>query len=579
MSESAAAYPRIRGAFHQFLVLTRHFYLRLFHNDLVAFGDQMREKVIAVLAFLAILCGHISNVLMFRYALQEDRGTSWVEKCFVITFFMLLMGLVSVFEWDVIFPDHRDFQNLNPLPITTRTLFLSKFASLLMFVSFFALALNAVSVFVFAFHLVKWQSRSLLFGLRFMGVHVLATFTAVFFCFFFNVFLIGLLVNLLGSRLFARLSVWIRTLFLVTYVFFLAMYLSGNVFMTPSFDSFLGLKARHDLFLYLFPPMWFTGLYEYLVGNQDPYFLPHVYLAVLSLLGALGLFYVTMGLGYRRSLRHMASGKASRFRFHKLRSRWESIFHRLVLPNPIQKAVYVFSSKTLKQSHFHKVRLASFMAVGLGLILVLLLPQPEILREDSLTSRTLMAVPLILGFFLLIGLRGIVQIPSSLEANWVFRLTEDRCKRLYFSALRKVIVFRALIPLFFFCCIFYTFLWGLRPALLHSLFGLVTSAVLMEVLFLKQKKIPFACSYLPGQERLQLFWMPYTIAFLVYIVTLTKLEVLLLNNPGYFVVYYAVVVCVLIGIRLYQRQVFYKKLRIVYEEKPAAVLLGLQPVE
>lgn len=579
MTQSTLPPARIRGAFRQSRILTRHFYLRLFHNDLVAFGDQMREKVIGILVLVAVLCGHVSNVMLFRYALWEDQGTSWVEKCFVITFFMLLMGLVAVFEWDVIFPDHRDFQNLNPLPIRIRTLFLSKFASLLLFVSLFALAVNAVSVFAFAFYLVKWQSRSLVFGLRFMGVHVLATFAAVLFFFFFNVFLIGLLMNVLGSRLFNRLSVLIRALFLIVYVFFLAMYLSGNVFLSPSFDAFLGLKADHSLFLYVFPPMWFTGLYEYLAGNQDPYFLPHVHLAVLSVLAALGLFYVTMGLGYRRSLRHMASGKAAKPRFLRLRSAWGAVFRRLVLPNPIQQAVYDFSSNTLKKSHFHKVRLASFIAVALGLILVLVLPQPAIFHEGSLTSRTLMALPLILGFFLLIGLRGIVQIPSSLDANWVFRLTEYERKRHYFSALRKVILFRALIPLFFFCLIFYTFLWGPRAALLHGLYGLAASAVLMEVLFLKQRKIPFACSYLPGQERIQLFWLFYVIAFLVYIVALTNLEVLFLRSPGSFVYYYVTVLAVLTGIRLYQRLYFYKKIRILYEEKPAAVMVGLQPVE
>lgn len=574
-----SVFERFPGVCRQSLVLTRHFTLRLFQNDVVAFGDQMREKVIGALVLVAILCGHVSNVMLFRYAFTEDMGTSWVEKCYIITFFMLLMGLIAVFEWDVIFPDRRDFQNLNPLPIRVRTLFLSKFASLFLFVSLFALAVNAVSVFTFAFYLVKWQSRSLIYGLRFMGVHVLATFAAVLFFFFFNVFLIGFLMNVLGPRLFRRLSVVIRALFLVIYVFFLAMYLSGNVFALRSFDTFLGLKAGYNLFLYAFPPMWFTGLYEYLVGNQDPYFLPHVYLALLSLLTTTGLFYVTMGLGYRRSLKHMASGKAAKPRFLKLRSGWESVFRKLTLSHPIQQAVYDFSSKTLKKSHFHKVRLASFIAVALGLILVLLLPQPQIFRAGSLFNRTLLAIPLILGFFLLIGLRGIVQIPSALEANWVFQLTEAEHKRHYFSALRKVILFRALTPLFLSFWVIYAFLWSPHAALLHCLYGLTASVVLMEILFLKQRKIPFACSYLPGQERIQLFWLAYVIAFLVYIVVLINLEIFLLRNPGYWVVYYGTVLCALTGIRLYQRLVFYKTIRILYDEKPVPVMVGLQPIE
>jgi hypothetical protein len=217
-----------RGELRHFFVLTRHFYLRLFHNDVVSFGDQMQEKIIGIQALLAVLCGHVSNAMLSRYMLFEDLGTSWVEKCYVTTFFMLLIGIIAVCEWDFIFPDERDYANLMPLPVRIRTLFLAKFASLFLFVSLFAVAINAISVFTHAFHLVKWQSRSLYYGLRFMGVHLLANFAALYFFFFLNVFLIGLLMNVLGFRLFRRLSVYIRSAFLATYVFFLAMYISSS---------------------------------------------------------------------------------------------------------------------------------------------------------------------------------------------------------------------------------------------------------------------------------------------------------------------------------------------------------------
>ncbi len=301
-----------RDELKHFVILTRHFYLRLFHNDVVSFGDQMREKIIGIQALLAVLCGHVSNVVLFRYALSEDQGTSWVEKCYVTTFFMLLIGFITVFEWDVIFPDGRDYANLMPLPVRIRTLFLAKFASLFLFVSLFAVAINALSVFTHAFYLVKWQSRSLSYGLRFMGVHLLANLAALYFFFFLNVLLIGLLMNVLGFRLFRRLSVYIRSTFLAAYVFFLVMYLTGTVLFAPSFGTFLNLKAGYSGFLYLCPPMWFTGLYESLLGNADAFFRPFASLAVLSLVCTVGLSYVAMGLGYRRHLRHMAASRASR---------------------------------------------------------------------------------------------------------------------------------------------------------------------------------------------------------------------------------------------------------------------------
>jgi hypothetical protein len=568
-----------RGELKHFVILTRHFYLRLFHNDVVSFGDQMREKIIGIQALLAVLCGHVSNVMLFRYALSEDQGTSWVEKCYVTTFFMLLIGFITVFEWDVIFPDGRDYANLMPLPVRIRTLFLAKFASLFLFVSLFAVAINALSVFTHAFYLVKWQSRSLSYGLRFMGVHLLSNLAALYFFFFLNVLLIGLLMNVLGFRLFRRLSVYIRSIFLAAYVFFLVMYLTGTVLFAPSFGTFLSLKAGYSGFLYLFPPMWFTGLYESLLGNADAFFRPFASLAVLSLVSTVGLSYVAMGLGYRRYLRHMAAGRASRPRFARIRAGLQSAFDAVFLPHPVQRAVFHFIQQTLKQSMFHKVRLASFLAVAVGLILVLVLPQPEILSQGGRPNQTLLAVPLILSFFLLIGIRGVIQIPSVLEANWVFRLTEDRVKHHYFSSLRKLILFRALIPLFFLLFIFYTSIWDPVMALYHCLYGCAVSVVLMEVLFLKQRKIPFTCSYLPGQERIQLFWLAYTLAFLGYVFILTAVEAALLRHPAAFPFFFGAVLILLTGIRVYLHLFFYKKAQILYEEAPAAVMLSLQPYE
>jgi hypothetical protein len=101
----------------------------------------------------------------------------------------------------------------------------------------------------------------------------------------------------------------------------------------------------------------------------------------------------------------------------------------------------------------------------------------------------------------------------------------------------------------------------------------------MEVLFLKQRKIPFTCSYLPGQERIQLFWLAYTLAFLGYVFILTALESVLLRQPAAFPYFFGAVLVFLTVIRLYLHLFFYRRTRILYEEAPAAVMLGLHYLE
>jgi hypothetical protein len=61
---------------------------------------------------------------------------------------MLVMGLVAALEWDILFPDARDYKNLTILPLKTRMLFGAKFSSLCLFVGLFALSMISVSIFI-----------------------------------------------------------------------------------------------------------------------------------------------------------------------------------------------------------------------------------------------------------------------------------------------------------------------------------------------------------------------------------------------------------------------------------------------
>ena len=204
--------------FRQYKILTRHFFRRLFINDFVDFEDQMQVKVIGVLAMLAVFCGHISNMILWKYYLFPENGRSWVEKGYFFTIIMILMGFISVLEWDTLFLDKRDFSNLCPLPIGPRTLFFSKFTSLVLFISLCAFSIASLSTIVFFYHLPRWHSNSVLFGLRYCAAHMTSVLAACFFMFFATVFIIGLLMTLLGYRLFTKISIFIRGLMLVVFV-------------------------------------------------------------------------------------------------------------------------------------------------------------------------------------------------------------------------------------------------------------------------------------------------------------------------------------------------------------------------
>jgi len=257
-----------KGDARQFLVLTRHFFNLFFQNDLVAFEEQMKQRLIAVLALLVVLGGHISNSILFKYLFVPDNGISWQEKGFFISFFMIVLGFITVLEWDVIFPDARDYSNLIGLPVKIRTFFSSKFASFLLFIALFSAGVNLMATFVFPYYLSRYRSLSVVFLLRFGLVHFLSCFLANVFMFFFCIFLQGILMVVLSQSLFKKVSLIFRFILLVAFVFLMFFHLLTSVTWLPhEISSFEELKESNSTFIYAYPPMWFVGIYEKLLGN------------------------------------------------------------------------------------------------------------------------------------------------------------------------------------------------------------------------------------------------------------------------------------------------------------------------
>ncbi len=559
-----------------FPILVRHFYLRLFNNDFIAFEDQMKEKTISFLALVAILSAHIANSVLMKYMFVPDEGISWVEKCYFISFAMLLLGFITVFEWDVIFPDARDFDNLLTLPIKLKMIFASKFTSLCLFISLFALGSNAISMLAFWFHLIRWQpEKGVLFSPLFICVHLISLLAACFFVFFFFVFVMGVLMVIFPTRQFRTFSLFFRTVLMIFCVF-LMIYIVLNSFSSASiFNSLPALKANNSLLFYLFPPMWFTGMYESLLGNYDPQFGTCASIALMSLFFVMGGFFISAALSYKKYCRKIDIKKRRSSLFNRPKNILRRFLHSFLLRNPIQKAVFHFVGKTLRYSKIHKMRLAIFAAIGISLELILLASNARNLESFFQLNTTLLTVPMILMVFLLIGMRSVVNIPLSLEANWIFRITEEDNLNHYVSGLRKGILLYVLCPLFIFVFVFFSLLYGWQIGFMHSLYGLIWGGLFIEILFLRFHKIPFACSYMPGKAKVHLFWLGYFVSFILYVSLISELELALLQNPLSLLLFCGSSLFVFLGLRIYQNTYLFKKWQITYEDEPVPAMVTL----
>jgi len=143
------------------IILIRHFFKRLFLNETVFFEEQMVGKVIGVIAILSIFPGYVADALLFKYLLIPESGTAWAETAVFTTLIMVLIGLITLFEWDVIFLAQKDYANLMPLPVRPLTVFSAKFISLIMFLGLFVAGINSLSSIVFSMYLSQSKGYGL----------------------------------------------------------------------------------------------------------------------------------------------------------------------------------------------------------------------------------------------------------------------------------------------------------------------------------------------------------------------------------------------------------------------------------
>ncbi len=189
-------------------------------------------------------------------------------------------------------------------------------------------------------------------------------------------------------------------------------------------------------------------------------------------------------------------------------------------------------------------------------------------RDAPLFPRAPLYAPaIVLPFFALVGLRLAAAFPASLEANWIFRLTERPGSPDYAAGVRAAAMRIAVWPLLAALAVPYLVLWGPRRALAHLVLALAIARVTVEWPFLGFSKVPFTCSYLPGKANLRLTWPKYVAIVVVYCVTLPALAEWLLARPAALAAAVVLLVVASKGLVRLGRRRLVRRGRLLFEEE------------
>ena len=497
----------------QFRLLLKLFQDRFFESDDASPGGGFQTNITQVLGFLLTSGFVISYLMLPAVSHIVNRATgakfAWALRGFQLfapVYTFSVIGFAAFFEWDMLFPNRRDFVILAPFPIRLRDVFAAQVTAL---AKFLGLLIIAVNIFPTLFVcLMSLTARYRGTAVRLVAAEIAAAAGASTFAFLGVAAFQGLLINVTSPRLFRRISPYVQMCGMSLMILSIVTFPTYVQLLRPAAEN-------HRIWLWLFPPVWFTGLYD--VFLKTPGLFADLGLYSLRMLGAgTAVFALTWAAGFRRHYRRTLESEEAGPQVRSAR-----------VPDPMsrrpeERAIFRFSGQTLARSRKHQLFLVTYLSVGISLAI----NSAADVRAGHivLSEEGARKFPFLIAFFVISGFRAVFQFPAELAANWLFRITEARWAEIARGVTRRRVLVSGLVPVLALLLPLEIAVWGGWRAPLYTAFQFAAGALLIELMFWTFDKVPFTCSYFPGRTNLSILFLLYFYGFTIYSSNLADLE-------------------------------------------------------
>ena len=413
----------------QFSLLVRHFLERFFNHETASPDGDAKARLVLI-AFTAGLPGFVVGLYLWPIYHPFIMPSShpvilrpppyWLQvnhHFFFVVYSFVALGIVTVFEWDMFFPDLLDIFVLTTLPIPRRRLFLARVAAIAILIAGFLFDANIFAALILP-PAIDPPNVS-----RWLAGHLLAVFGSGLFAAAFILALQGVLLSVLGEQLFRRLSLLLQGLFITILLLLLFLFpvLSGAVPV---------LLQSKSVFVLYFPPFWFLGVYQRLL--EGPSTLPvYVQLArtgCIALPMTMGLAALAYPLAYLRRVRQLVEGAATRDTRSWALWPLQKLLHATLLRPPVRRAVFHFISQTIMRVQRYRIYMVLYGGVGLSIVVATVVRvavgHGHVRMEISADG--MRAATAIVAFWTIAGLRMAFLSPGNQMGSWVFRIVHGR---------------------------------------------------------------------------------------------------------------------------------------------------------
>ena len=480
--------------------LLRHFLETFFDSEALAVSGEWKKTAIGVLAaFLSV------GILVFstyskRYAILNSptHSTLALYRSELRSDLLVFIGLASVLtavltllQWQSLFPNRRDCLAFASLPISGRDIFLAKSGALMVLFTGYVLSINLPWAILFTTAMSgPWQENPSTLVL------IAATFVTMAgaCCFAFSILLAlqGVLLNLLPAPIFDGVSVWIQ----------------GVLFVSMLGTLPLAGRQPHAEW---WPGTWFLHLWESIVlGDAERARTALLGIAIPTLV-AIGAYLA----GYHRHHRILLEAPIGRGdttksdRLAKLGSRLLETWIR----RPQEQAAFAFIWKTLVRSRSHRLLLLAWVGLAVGWIVegMLNMPTPS-LKNQGVYGMIVTASPLALALLAVIALRHLFSLPVTHSAKWIFEIEEHDGASAWLSAVDRFVICCGIAPVCLAGLPASIAVLGWQRAVIVTVLVFLTAALWFEAVFRNWSKLPFTCSYSAPRRPFAITLVQYAIA-------------------------------------------------------------------
>ena len=448
-----------------FKILWRTFVEQFAANESATSDIQMRRAIIGVVTFLVTPGVFLIGKTMSSYELtlliaRHKNMPQLIENyhaqmaVLFVSYSMITTGLLTVFIWDTLVFDKRDAMVLGPLPLSGRTIVGAKLAALATLLVGGASIVNVTSGLPFAFVTGGPEGHIL----RHLAGHLTGTIGGAVFVFCTLVIVRGLLVMVVSAHVAATVGTLLQFVFLsAVLVFMMVPTATGQV--TP-------------------PISWFAALFEEIRGATSQTIPPLARQAVivlpLSIAGAIaiiaGSYWKQMRAALAPSARVVATARVRRKLAALLTGR-----------DRVALATSDFVLTTLARSRVQQAPIAIAAALGVAIISVAIVTRDGALPELRAPRAVVLWFPIVIGYWIVIGLRASFVLPSELKASWVLRVHSRVPSMSYWSGVRAAMFAFAIGPALLVNVLVVLPLVGWRITAMHTL--VVTLAVAITAQF------------------------------------------------------------------------------------------------